>query len=275
MHNEYDKAEAVFTQLLTISPNASELYWDLVLCKYGVTYVCDPKTGKYIPTCNRTHYTSVFKDENYLKATGLASGEKLQLYKDDAATIDNIQKGILAVSKKEKPFDIFISYKETDANGNVKKITRFEEWRKRPESYFSAFAALSLDEFLYTNSNYFYLFKGKRTDWTDYVRTDKGKLVVATDENGNQLIETDTNGETETFKKSGNPKYIYAETELTSFVPGYEWMPINPKLEETETEVVSEVESEIESESEIAVESGSENESAADTESASPVESES
>lgn len=121
MHNEYDKAEAVFTQLLTISPNASELYWDLVLCKYGVTYVCDPKTGKYIPTCNRTHYTSVFKDENYLKATGLASGEKLQLYKDDAATIDNIQKGILAVSKKEKPFDIFISYKETDASGNRTK----------------------------------------------------------------------------------------------------------------------------------------------------------
>ncbi len=121
LHNEYDKAENVFNQLLTIKPNAAELYWDLVLCKFGVTYVKDPQTGKYIPTCNRTHYTPIFSDKNYLKAVELSSGEKKALFEDDAKTIDNIQKGIIAVSKKEKPFDIFISYKETDANGNRTK----------------------------------------------------------------------------------------------------------------------------------------------------------
>ena len=121
LHSEYDKAENVFNQLLTIKPNAAELYWDLVLCKYGVTYVKDPQTGKYIPTCNRTHYTPIFSDANYQKAVGLSSGEKRVLFEDDARTIDNIQKGIIAVSKKEKPFDIFISYKETDTNGNRTK----------------------------------------------------------------------------------------------------------------------------------------------------------
>ena len=121
LHSEYDKAENVFNQLLTIKPGAAELYWDLVLCKYGVTYVKDPKTGKYIPTCNRTHYTPIFFDENYKKAIELSSGEKKALFEEDAKTIDNIQKGIIAVSKKEKPFDIFISYKETDANGNRTK----------------------------------------------------------------------------------------------------------------------------------------------------------
>ena len=120
-HSEYDKAENVFNQLLTIKPSAAELYWDLVLCKYGVTYVKDPKTGKYIPTCNRTHYTPVFSDENYQKAIRFSSGLKKALFEEDAKTIDNIQKGIIAVSKKEKPFDIFISYKETDANGNRTK----------------------------------------------------------------------------------------------------------------------------------------------------------
>ncbi|MBR6693806.1 MAG: TIR domain-containing protein [Clostridia bacterium] len=120
-HSEYDKAENVFNQLLTIKPNTAELYWDLVLCKYGVTYVKDPKSGKYIPTCNRTHYTPIFSDNNYKKAIELSSGEKKALFEDDAKTIDNIQKGIIAVSKKEKPFDIFISYKETDANGNRTK----------------------------------------------------------------------------------------------------------------------------------------------------------
>ena len=121
LHSEYDKAENVFNQLLTIKPSAAELYWDLVLCKYGVTYVKDPKTGKYIPTCNRTHYTPIFSDENYKKAIELSAGEKKALFEEDAKTIDNIQKGIIAVSKKEKPFDIFISYKETDANGNRTK----------------------------------------------------------------------------------------------------------------------------------------------------------
>ena len=120
-HSEYDKAENVFNQLLAIKPSAAELYWDLVLCKYGVTYVKDPKTGKYIPTCNRTHYTPIFSDENYKKAIELSSGEKKALFEEDAKTIDNIQKGIIAVSKKEKPFDIFISYKETDADGNRTK----------------------------------------------------------------------------------------------------------------------------------------------------------
>ena len=120
-HSEYDKAENVFNQLLTIKPNAAELYWDLALCKYGVTYVKDPKTDNYIPTCNRTHYTPIFSDANYLKAIQLSSGEKKALFENDAKTIDEIQKGIIAVSKKEKPFDIFISYKETDANGNRTK----------------------------------------------------------------------------------------------------------------------------------------------------------
>ena len=139
--NEYDKAEAVFNQLLTINPNDPELYWDLVLCKYGVTYVKDPKTAKYIPTCNRTHYTPIFKDENYLKAIELSSGEKNTLYKSDAETIDNIQKGILAVSKKEKPFDIFISYKETDVNGNRTQdsIAAQELYEKLTESGYKVF----------------------------------------------------------------------------------------------------------------------------------------
>ena len=118
LHNEYDKAEGIFSQLLSVNPNDAEIYWDLVLCKYGVTYAKDPQTGRYIPTCNRTHTDSVLKDENYLRALDLSVGDKAELYKRDAGIIENIQKGILELSRKEKPFDVFISYKETDTNGN-------------------------------------------------------------------------------------------------------------------------------------------------------------
>ena len=119
--NEYDKAETIFNQLLALCPEDPEIYWNLVLCKYGVTFVQDPKTGEYIPTCNRTHYESILNDKNYQKVIQYADDEQAAYYRETAETINNIQKGILAVSKKEKPFDIFISYKETDSEGNRTK----------------------------------------------------------------------------------------------------------------------------------------------------------
>lgn len=116
--NEYDKAENIFTQLISLSPSDPEIYWNLVLCKYGVTFVKDAASGKYIPTCNRTHFQSVFQDDNYKKAIEYSEEEKVAFYSENAEIIDKIQKGILVISKKEKPYDIFISYKETDIEGN-------------------------------------------------------------------------------------------------------------------------------------------------------------
>ncbi len=121
LHSEFDKAENIFNQILFADKEDADAYWSLVLCKYGISYVKDPKTGKYVPTCNRTYYSSVFDDENYKNAIKYANKEKAELFKADAKTIDNIQHGIIAISKKEKPFDIFISYKETASNGGRTK----------------------------------------------------------------------------------------------------------------------------------------------------------
>ena len=139
--NEYDKAETIFNQLLALCPEDPEIYWDLVLCKYGVTFVQDPKTGKYIPTCNRTHYESILNDKNYQKVLQYANDEQTAYYRETAETINNIQKGILAVSKKEKPFDIFISYKETDNKGNRTKdsIAAQKLYEKLTESGYKVF----------------------------------------------------------------------------------------------------------------------------------------
>lgn len=140
-NGEYDKAEAVFNQLLAINPQDAEIYWDLVLCKYGVTFVKDPKTEKYIPTCNRTHYESVLNDKNYQNALKYSDAEQMEFYRENAETINHIQKGILTVSKKEKPFDVFISYKETDSEGNRTKdsIAAQELYEKLTESGYKVF----------------------------------------------------------------------------------------------------------------------------------------
>ena len=121
MHNEFDKAENIYNQILFADKEDADAYWSLVLCKYGISYVKDPKTGKYVPTCNRTYYSSIFDDENYKNAIKYANEKKAELFETDAKTIDDIQHGIIAISKKEKPFDIFISYKETGLNGGRTK----------------------------------------------------------------------------------------------------------------------------------------------------------
>ena len=103
MHNEFDKAENIYNQILFADKEDVDAYWSLVLCKYGISYVKDPMTGKYVPTCNRTYYSSIFDDENYKKAIKYANEEKAELFKTDAKTIDDIQRRIIAISKKEKP----------------------------------------------------------------------------------------------------------------------------------------------------------------------------
>jgi hypothetical protein len=39
------------------------------------------------------------------------------VYEEEAKYIDTVQKGILEISNKEEPFDVFICYKESDENG--------------------------------------------------------------------------------------------------------------------------------------------------------------
>ena len=115
---DFDKALRNYESILVEFPNDAEAHWGLCLCRYGIEYVNDPRTGKKIPTCHRTLYTSIFDDEDYKEAIKNADVVARELYKSEADKIDKIQKNIIAVSQKEEPFDIFICYKETDEKGN-------------------------------------------------------------------------------------------------------------------------------------------------------------
>ena len=114
----FDKAEQIFEKIVTETPDDAEAHWSLVLCRYGIEYVEDPATFERIPTCHRASYDSILEDIDYIEAINNADPIAVSLYKKEAARIDRIQKGILEISRKEKPFDIFICYKETDSIGN-------------------------------------------------------------------------------------------------------------------------------------------------------------
>lgn len=116
-NNEFDKAMGIYEQILNEDSTDAEAYWSLVLCRYGIEYVKDPTSKKRIPTVNRTQFTSIFEDDNYKSALQYADGSQRDIYEKEAKAINEIQKGILSISQKEEPFDIFICYKETDNSG--------------------------------------------------------------------------------------------------------------------------------------------------------------
>lgn len=116
-NNEFDKAMGIYEQILNEDNTDAEAYWSLVLCRYGIEYVEDPSSHKRIPTVNRAQFTSIFDDDNYKSALQYADGYQRNIYEEEAKAINEIQKGILAISSQEEPFDVFICYKETDANG--------------------------------------------------------------------------------------------------------------------------------------------------------------
>lgn len=116
-NNDFDKAMGIYEQILNEDNTDAEAYWSLVLCRYGIEYVEDPLNHKRIPTINRAQYTSIYADENYKAALEYAAPAQKSVYEQEAKAIDEIQKGILAISEKEEPFDVFICYKETDNSG--------------------------------------------------------------------------------------------------------------------------------------------------------------
>ncbi|MBD5103289.1 MAG: TIR domain-containing protein [Ruminococcaceae bacterium] len=118
---EFDKAASVYESIVAEFSEEAEAYWGLCLCKFGIEYVDDPKTAKKIPTCHRTSYSSIFDDYDFDLACEYADSVALQLYRNEAKEIDQLQREILNIAKKEEPFDIFICYKENDENGQRTK----------------------------------------------------------------------------------------------------------------------------------------------------------
>ena len=133
---EFDQAMERFEQILNEGSHDCDVYWSLVLCRYGVRYVEDPKTKKRIPTVNRVQYDSVLNDDNYKSALKYADEEQRAVYEADAKTINEIQKGILAISQNEEPFDVFICYKETDDKETDPKRKRTRDSVLAHELYF-------------------------------------------------------------------------------------------------------------------------------------------
>ena len=118
MNSEFDKAGAIYEQIIAEFPEEAEAYWGLCLCNYGIEYVDSPATGAKIPTVHRASFEIMRIDENYELALEYADSDARAVYQAQAKEIDRIMGEILTISSSEKPYDIFICYKEKDSDGN-------------------------------------------------------------------------------------------------------------------------------------------------------------
>ena len=114
---EFDKAAGIYESIVADFPEEAEAYWGLVLCKFGIEYVDDPATAKKIPTCHRSSFESIMDDSDFDQTLENADSVARKVYREEAKVIEEIRKGIIAVSNNEEPYDIFICYKETAEDG--------------------------------------------------------------------------------------------------------------------------------------------------------------
>ena len=77
----------------------------------------DPATGAYIPTCHRASFDSFLEDVDYKAALDHADAVAREQYRREGEQIAQIQRGILSISQREQPYDVFLCYKETGENG--------------------------------------------------------------------------------------------------------------------------------------------------------------
>ena len=113
-NNEFDRAIGVYEDMLKRDNTDVEAHFGLFLSKYGIEYVEDPRTRERKPTCHRLQTRSVYADSDYKAAIEYADPMSRDVYESEAARINAIVKRIQELAANEKPYDIFICYKETD-----------------------------------------------------------------------------------------------------------------------------------------------------------------
>ena len=116
----FDDAEELYRDIVSQYPKNSRGYWGLVLAKYGIKYEKD-YDGKMVPSCYAASYESIFGDENYKKALQYADKDNRAYYEAQAKRIDVIRREWVEKAEREEPYDIFLSYKDSDKENNIER----------------------------------------------------------------------------------------------------------------------------------------------------------
>ena len=113
-NGDFDHAAELFEIIHQKEPKDHEAFWGLSLACAGILYVVDYEEHKKVPTCNNISEDSFLNSKNVKKAIELAPADIAEGYRQQAEQIERIRTEWLQKARKEPPYDIFISYKDSD-----------------------------------------------------------------------------------------------------------------------------------------------------------------
>ena len=117
----FDEAEKMYGDIVQQYPKNSRGYWGLVLAKYGIKYEkdYDGKKVKMVPSCYAASYEKISDDKIFQKALLYADKDNKAYYESQAKRIEDVWSKWGEIAKNEEPYDIFISYKDSDKENGV------------------------------------------------------------------------------------------------------------------------------------------------------------
>lgn len=118
LNKQFSEAAKHYRNIIADGNHLPEAYWCLALCNYKVSFEMDTKDGIAKPTISDMSPVLFTKDSNYLNAIKYSEGEDKNYYEDLAERIVTVQKRYFNIIEKLNSFDVFISFKATDEDGN-------------------------------------------------------------------------------------------------------------------------------------------------------------
>ena len=115
----FDHAAELFEIIHEKEPKDHEAFWGLALACAGILYVIDYEEHKKVPTCNNIGEDSFIGSKNVKKAIELAPPDIAAGYRQQAEQIEKIRLEWMQKARKEPPYDVFLSYKDSDREHGI------------------------------------------------------------------------------------------------------------------------------------------------------------
>ncbi|MBQ4091020.1 MAG: InlB B-repeat-containing protein, partial [Clostridia bacterium] len=118
---DFERASELFETIIFKEPKNHEAYWGRALAGAGIIYVSDLNENKKVPTCNSISEDSFINNSDVKKAIDLAPAEIGKSYKKQSEQIEKIRLEWLEKARKEPPYDVFISFKDSDREHGLER----------------------------------------------------------------------------------------------------------------------------------------------------------
>ena len=135
---DFNEATIILEDLVSTYPDVAEIYFQLLLSDYGVSYVSEDSNITEKPVISSVQKESIFSKEYYHKLESLLSElpATLKNYKERLEEIEKLREDSIKTMKEIEPFDVFICYKRTTGDSGLtwdsktadKLYRKFNDW---------------------------------------------------------------------------------------------------------------------------------------------------